>query len=99
MKQIHTTLVVAILFLASCNKDDDYNNSPQAPGITSQVLKAGGDSAAIIGTINQFRAVLGDSLNTTPNKTSGRREVNWDGVAAELSNNANFPPDFFNNTD
>ena len=62
-------------------------------------LKAAGDSSAIIGTINQFRKILGDSLNVAPGKTSGRREVNWDGVPANFTNNNTFPPDFFNLTD
>jgi len=99
MRQVQISLIALAVIFVSCNKDDDYNNNPQPPAIISQALKAGGDSAAIIATINQFRSLLGDSLNTTPNKTSGRREVNWDGVAADLTNNANFPADFFNNTD
>lgn len=96
--RLFTLVVSSALMFASCDKDDDYNDpTPQQP--LSTVVKASGDSAAIIGSINQFRSILGDSLNTTPNKTSGRREVNWDGVAANLSNNALFPADFFNNTD
>jgi hypothetical protein len=100
MKHVKLSIIAIAVFFASCDKDDDYNGgTPQPPAIESQVFKASGDSNAILGTINQFRSKLGDSLNTTPNKTSGRREVNWDGVPADLSNNANFPADFFNNTD
>lgn len=94
--------VVAILtitaFITSCDKDD-YKDDDKNPAPVSTVLKAAGDSAAIIGTINQFRTLLGDQLNVTPGATSGRREVNWDGVPATLTNNGNFPFDFFNNTD
>lgn len=91
-------MVSALAVLGSCNKDDDYSDAqPNAP--ISSVLKVSGDSAGIIASINQFRSLLGDSLNTTPNKTTGRREVNWDGVTAALTNNSLFPADFFNNTD
>lgn len=94
-----TLLISAIATMVSCKKNHDHPdykppvNEPQAT-----VLSAAGDSAAIIGTINQFRSILGDSLNVAPGKTSGRREVNWDGVPAALTNNNNFPVDFFNST-
>ncbi len=83
---------------SSCDKDDDYDYNPPIVPLPL-VFKSSGDSLGIVGTINQFRTVLGDSLNTTPGKTSGRREVNWDGVPANLTNNNLFPFDFFNNTD
>jgi len=93
-------LLFAGAFLASCHKDDDYDyEKPNPPQEEVTELKAAGDSAAIIGTINQFRNILGDSLNVVPNKTSGRREVNWDGVPSNLTNNNLFPLDFFNLTD
>ncbi len=85
----------ATLVFTSCKKDDDYNE-PQPPQVVSNVVKASGD---ISGALTQFRAILGDSLNTTPGKTSGRREVNWDGVPVANTNNNSFPLDFFNNTD
>jgi hypothetical protein len=87
-----------LITASSCKKEKDaYAVNPPAP--VSSVLKASGDSLGIVGTINQFRSVLGDSLNTTPGKTSGRREVNWDGVPASFTNNNSFPLDFFNLTD
>jgi hypothetical protein len=96
-----TVLPLAILTstLISCDKDydDDYNNKP--PVIDATIFSAAGDSASIVSKLNELRAVLGDPLNTTPNQTAGRREVNWDGVPANLTNNNNFPFDFFNNTD
>lgn len=99
MKQCTFYFLLAVAtFITSCDKDD-YGNGYENPAPNSSILKSAGDSAAIISTINQFRSLLGDSLNTTPNKTSGRREINWDGVPANLTNNGNFPFDFFNNTD
>jgi hypothetical protein len=93
-------LVTLITGITSCDKDDDnHYNGPQ-PGLpASTILRASGDSADIIPMVNLFRTVLGDVLNTTPNKTSGRREVNWDGVPPEFTNNNLFPLDFFNLTD
>src|SRR3982751_4691423 len=53
---------------------------------------------AIRPTVDQFRADLGGALN--PNNgnsfTSGRREINWDGVPEQFSSPNNMPADFFN---
>jgi hypothetical protein len=102
MKKISLfSILLAGVFITSCNKDDDYHYEKPGGGGQNYVteLKAAGDSSAIIGTINQFRKILGDSLNVAPGKTSGRREVNWDGVPANFTNNNTFPLDFFNLTD
>lgn len=94
------TFILAALF-QSCDKDDDhdYHDGGKQPEIEANILKASGDSASIIGSLNQFRTFLGDSVNNAPGKTSGRREVNWDGVPPNFTNNNNFPLDFFNTTD
>lgn len=94
-----TFLLAAISFLLfSCDKDNDGYNYNPPPEIKATVLSAAGDSSAIISTINQFRSLLGDSLNFTTGKTSGRREINWDGVPSTFTNNNNFPGNFFNAT-
>lgn len=90
-------ILLSVIAFASCNKDD--NNYLPPSGLQPAVFSAAGDEAAIANEIDLFRLALGDSLNTTPGKTSGRREVNWDGVPANFTNNGNFPHDFFNNTD
>lgn len=88
--------LAAIVLFISCDKDDDGYGGGKPPAIKSTVVSAAGDLTA---ALTQFRGILGDPLNTTPGQTAGRREVNWDGVPANLSNNADFPLDFFNNTD
>jgi hypothetical protein len=109
MKQLKnktaTLRVTAIIFLGlvitmtSCDKNG-YGDSPSPnPGVEANVVKGAGDSVNLVAFINQFRALLGDPVNNAPGQTTGRREINWDGVPANFSNNSNFPFDFFNNTD
>jgi hypothetical protein len=82
-----------------CSKNNEgYSTTPPQQTPQATVLSAAGDSIAIAGTINQFRTLLGDSLNTATGKTTGRREINWDGVPSTFTNNNNFPFDFFNST-
>lgn len=92
-----TLIAVVAATIISCDKDDNSGYEPPQQQ-QATVLSAAGDSAAIIGTINQFRSLLGDPLNTTPNKTTGRREVNWDAVPAAFTNRDGFPFNFFNST-
>lgn len=85
----------AALVLAGCDKEDyDDNGNPPPPPPT--VVSGAGD---ITDEIAQFRTLLGDPLNGTPNQTAGRREINWDGGTPQITNNSNFPLDFFNPTD
>lgn len=96
--KLSTTLTIIALSIIGCTKNDnDYNTNydPQPGGSQAKVMSAAGDSAAIIGTVNQFRTLLGDPLNVAPGATSGRREVNWDAVPAAFTNQNNFPFDFF----
>src|SRR5262245_10043075 len=57
-------------------------------------------SGAIEGDVAAFRTLLGDPNNgaTPGQQPAGRREVNWDGVPAEVTNTDDFPNDFFNTT-
>jgi hypothetical protein len=74
-----------IMVLVSCKKE----HKEKEP----LVFKANGD---ITSTLNEFRNLLG-ALNTAPGATSGRREINWDGVPDSLVGKA-LPNDFFNPT-
>lgn len=91
------SLLLSVAFFAGCNKDDNIFYPPAGP--QSTIVKASGDEAAIAPQLNQFKSLLGDTVNNVPGKTTGRREVGWDGVPPTLTNNNNFPFDFFNVTD
>jgi hypothetical protein len=86
----HTIIFSAIaalsILLTSCDKDDEKNE----PVVISA-------SGLIEDDLNAFRQLIGEPLNTTPGNSSGRREVNWDGVPADLVNKE-LPLDFFNPT-
>jgi len=89
--------MIGLALLASCKKDEDKgDNGHPPPKPEATVISASGD---ITTALADLRHLLGDALNTTPGQTSGRREINWDGVPAAFTNNNNFPLDFFNATD
>jgi hypothetical protein len=81
---------------------DDYGSDPD-PVITPTptptpptTLSATGDIAA---KVQEFRTLLGDPSNggTAGEQPVGRREISWDGAAANPFNNKNdFPASFFN---
>jgi hypothetical protein len=59
------------------------------------VIRASGD---ISQEVEEFRAALGGPLNNNEpqQQRAGRREINWDGVPANITNTPDFPGDFFN---
>lgn len=66
------------------------------PGLAApQVVTDSGD---ITDGVNSFRAALGDPQNggTPGEQAAGRREINWDGVPAAVTNVDTFPAAFFN---
>ena len=70
--------------------------APPPPAFT--LFETLGDSVSIADKLTEFRAALGGSLNApnSPPADSGRREINWDGVPAALTNVDTFPSTFFN---
>lgn len=81
---------MSLLFaLVSC-KDDDTTE----PKVEATVITGAGNN--LDAALTQYRALLGEPVNTTPGQTTGRREVNWDGVPATFTNNNIFPGNFFN---
>ena len=82
---------------APARLDDDASSELTASqlGTAEVVIQSSG---AIEADVTRFRALLGDPNNGgTPGPLdSGRREINWDGVPAAVTNVPNFPPEFFN---
>jgi hypothetical protein len=88
MHKLSTLLFsAAIILFSSCKKNNE--------GDTNLVLiTANGDITA---EMAEFRHLLGDQLNTTPGATTGRREINWEGVPDSILG-LTLPEDFFNQT-
>ena len=85
--------VAAVGLMTGCSSYDDPVTAPTGPVRT--VFSATGDIAA---KLDEFRNTLGPSNGATVGEQpGGRREISWDGAAANPFNNRNdFPPDFFN---
>lgn len=82
--------------LAACSNSYAPQSGPPLP--PHATFSAEGDSATVEAKLVEFRTALGGSLNA-PNSApaaSGRREINWDGVPAALTNLDTFPATFFN---
>jgi len=93
MKSIKTFLgryVFALICISVVSCDKNENDSVEQPLIISST----GDITA---SVNAFKQVLGEPLNTTTGKTTGRREINWDGVPDQFMNTS-LPKNFFNVT-
>lgn len=86
MRSFYTIwIIIAIVtVMPACKKNKDEDDVI--------VIKATGN---ITTRLNEFRQILGATLNTTPGVTGGRREINWDGVPDSLLDKA-MPVDFFN---
>lgn len=90
-------LSLSVAALAACNSiSSPINTAPPPPAYTT--YETLGDSVSIAAKLDEFRAALGGSLNApnSPPADSGRREINWDGVPAALTNVDTFPAGFFN---
>jgi hypothetical protein len=99
MTYLASILLASAVVISACSKDNDYNNTPNTPAIIAQEFKSVGDSTGISNKLVEFRNTLGATLNNAPGAVGGRREVNWDGVPANLTNINGFPSDFFGSAD
>jgi hypothetical protein len=99
MRRIGLLTIALAGVVFACNDDDtDYGITPPPPPPpppVATVITASGDIRA---KVDEFRNSLGPSNGTTVGEQAGgRREINWDGAAANPFNNRNdFPADFFN---
>jgi hypothetical protein len=85
MKNTFLLCLLTAVATTSCDKENS------APAENPTIIQSSGD---ITNAITGFRNLLG-TLNTAPGATSGRREINWDGVPDSLEGKA-LPLDFFN---
>lgn len=71
-----------------------YSTARAAGTAESRIFRATGD---LTQALAEFRASLGDPLNLVVpgEQATGRREINWDGVAGAVLNVDSFPGDFF----
>jgi len=76
----------SLAFLIACEKDENK----------LIVLTAAGDIQA---TLDEYRSMLGNNNGSIAgSQSSGRRELNWDGVPDSLASPYFLPADFFNTT-
>jgi plastocyanin len=104
MKPTIYATFLALAFASGCSTD--YNAPvvppppppPPPPPAAFQVFETLGDSVSIAAKLTEFRSALGGVLNApnSPPADSGRREINWDGVPAALTDVDTFPANFFN---
>ena len=97
MKPTVHAAFLGLAALAACNNLYSPGYTPPPPP-SFTTFRAEGDTFTIADNLDAFRAALGGPLNApnTPPADSGRREINWDGVPAAVTNVDTFPATFFN---
>jgi hypothetical protein len=88
-------LVGLSVALAACESDDATGPIGKVPALAPlRVIEANGDITAALA---EFQAVLGEPANGGGSgpQSAGRREIRWDGVPPDQTNNDAFPADFF----
>ncbi len=87
---------MSLMAVVACNSYSPSGTLAPPPAHTNYTAQ--GDSAAVATELAAFRGALGGNLNApnSPPAADGRREINWDGVAAALTNVDTFPGNFFN---
>jgi hypothetical protein len=94
MRTLRSMGLAGVAITAACAS---YNAPNPASQEQATVYMATGDVAA---KVDEFRNALGPSNGgTAGEQPAGRREISWDGAAANPFNDRNdFPADFFNTT-
>jgi hypothetical protein len=95
MRKKMLLVAAAAFMMMACN--DTTTIGTNTPPFGRAVIAVSGD---IADTVAAFRNLLGASNGATAGEqATGRREINWDGAAANALDNSNtFPADFFNTT-
>ena len=95
MRKKMLVMAAAVFMTMACN--DTGITGTSTPPFGRAVTSVSGDIAEPVAT---FRNLLGASNGAVAGEQSaGRREINWDGAAANVFDNSNtFPADFFNTT-
>src|SRR5512132_4335096 len=109
VSQMMGALVGAIL-ISGCDTSGPLPTAPASPSTAARSISATGyesslkdqsdaqivtASGDITPAVNQFRTLLGPlRANVAGDSAGGRREINWDGVPATLTNNDLFPGTF-----
>jgi hypothetical protein len=91
-------LLLSSATLPSFDSEPALETPPQAESLAPLGRLVIQSSGAIETDVNAFRALLGNPLNgaTPGQQPAGRREINWDGVPAAVTNTLHFPNAFFN---
>src|SRR5258707_991085 len=89
---------LGLVALTACNNLYSPSTTPPPPPPNFTTFRPDGDVITVPNTRDAFRAALGGGRipPTTAPAASGRREINWDGVPAAVTNVDNFPATFFN---
>ena len=97
MSAYRITLVAALFAAALTQACSDDGGDVTAPDPTPQPTAIVQLSGEVDAHIPEFAASIGDVDNKgEPGPhASGRRQINWDGVPAQILNTLDFPPDFF----
>ena len=98
MKRVFTLTLFALAAVGACSDDSVTPTDPTPVNPLATAFTAIGDSATVAAKVAEFRTALGGVLNAPGSapQSSGRREINWDGVPAAVTNVDNFPSFFFN---
>ncbi len=102
-RSVCSFLGLAITGLMACSGTEISATHPSVVGLQGPSLEARGGaqvvtaSCDITAAVGEYRTLLGSlNPNVVGEQPGGRREINWDAVPADSTNNNTFPAAFFN---